>query len=336
MTHRPFVSTRRRALLAGLTAAVVAVLGLGAAPAHARPTPPVHEAPEVGDPPSSQPPDQTEGGPAEGLPGRPQAETLPETKPLADPDYRPNKPSPFGVLLDVQVPDPGVPEVVAHADLVEVQAELPGREATSLTIRWSDGDNQVFDLTQESFGSIDVPHEYERPTENRTYTVIAWVTDNEGGVGMDWQEVTIEALYDVTLRPIKFSPWGAGDYDCDPWWGQGEGDFTFAYALDWADVHLDKELDFDLGAGETKTILPDGVTVRDVTTSAYAQMWYSWAEHDVGNPFFPPEVGKGAPAATYIDLQPRPDESPHRVDFTRERDGCEVHITYELVTKPAA
>jgi hypothetical protein len=339
MTHRPFASTHRRlSMLAGLTAAAVAVLGL-AAPAHARPGPPLDDAPEVGgptasQPPASQPADETGGGPAAGP--RPPTDTIPETEPVADPDHRPNKPSPFDVILEVEVPDAGEPVVNAQLDVVELQAATD-REPTSLTIKWSDGDEQVYDLTGGQNTSFSVAHDYDRPTADRTYTVIAWVVDNEGGVGIDSQDVTIEAQYDVTLRPIKFSPWGAGNYDCDPWPLQGDGDFTFGYRLDWADVHIEKEADFDLGAGDTKTLLPDGVTVRGVTRSDFARLQYWWREHDLpGWPLKPASFDGSAPAPKFIDLQPHPDESPRSVDFVSERDGCEMHIVTEIVTRPAA
>lgn len=339
MTHRPVRSTHPRlTMLAGLTAVAVAVLGL-AAPAHARPGPPLDDAPEVGDPPASQPDvdDDPSPGPTSPKPTVPRpTEEIPAPGPVVDPDNPPNKPSPFDVLLDVEVPEPGEPVVNAHVDVVQVQAEVPGREPTSLTIKWSDGDERVYDLTGGQNTSFSVAHDYERPTENRTYMVIAWVVDNEGGVGIDWQDVTIEAPYDVTLRQIKLSPWGAGSYDCDPWLFQGEGDFTFWYRLDWADVHIEKEVDFDLGAGETKTLLPDGVTVRGVTTSDFAQMQYSWSENDTGFPLKPASFDPSGRGPRYFDLQPHPDEDPFRVDFTDERKGCEVHITYELVTVPAA
>jgi hypothetical protein len=210
---------------------------------------------------------------------------------------------------------------------------VPERRATSLTIKWSDGSERVFDLTQQPLGSVDVGHRYEQPSADRTYTVIAWVYDDAGGVGIDAQDVTIEALYDVTLQPIRFSTWGAGSYDCDPWPLQGDGDFTFEYAIEWPRLHLDQEVRFKLGAGDTKALLPDGLKVLGVTTSDFARMRWSWEERDVGNPF---QLGfdTSGRGPKFIDFQPRPDESPYSVDFTDEWDGCEVHIRYELVTEP--
>jgi hypothetical protein len=91
-----------------------------------KPVRPAHRgAAEVADPPARPAPTDAIDGSGSLALGRPSTEAAPELEVVANPDHAPDKPSPFDVILDVVVPDPGVPIVLAHVDIVQLQATLP-------------------------------------------------------------------------------------------------------------------------------------------------------------------------------------------------------------------